>query len=105
MPWRDAHYTQQLAKRYDMPKHHAASGGHECLWKIYQATAKGSGEPVSVFVLDKDELRATGMQKSEREQLMDIVRRDVRALKECDHPRVLKVIEVSLHGVWGKGSK
>lgn len=77
-----------------MPKHHAASGGHECLWKVYQATVKGSGEPVSVFVVDKDELRATGMQKSEREQLLDIMRRDVRALKEMDHPRVLKVIEV-----------
>lgn len=95
------HTHTQLAKRYDMPKHHAASGGHECLWKVYQAAAKGSGEPVSVFVVDKDELRATGMQKSEREQLLDIMRRDVRALKDMEHPRVLKVIEVSMSvGGW-----
>lgn len=67
---------------------------HECLWKVYQATAKNSGEPVSVFVLDKDELRASGMPKNEREQLLDIMRRDVKALKEMDHPRVLKMVEV-----------
>lgn len=91
----------ELGQRYDMPKHHAASGGHECLWKVYQATAKGkgSGDPVSVFVLDKDELRAAGIPKNEREQLLDIMRRDVRGLKEMDHPRVLRVIEVCGVGV------
>lgn len=36
----------ELAKKYDMPKTHTASGGHECLWKIYQATTKATGEPV-----------------------------------------------------------
>jgi hypothetical protein len=38
----------ELAKKYDMPKTHSASGGHECLWKIYQATAKATGEQVCV---------------------------------------------------------
>jgi len=61
---------------------------------VYAATAKGSGEPVSVFVLDKDDLRASGMPKNEREQLLDIMRRDVRALGEMGHPRVLRVVEV-----------
>jgi hypothetical protein len=37
----------ELAKKYDMPKVHTASGGHECLWKIYPATTKATGEPVS----------------------------------------------------------
>lgn len=63
---------------------------------MYQATAKNTGDPVSVFVLDKDELRASGMPKNEREQLLDIMRRDVKTLKEMDHPRVLKVVEVRL---------
>ena len=31
---------------------------------MYAATAKGSGEPVLVFVLDKDDLRASGMPKT-----------------------------------------
>lgn len=44
----------ELAKKYDMPKTHSASGGHECLWKIYQATAKATGEQVCVGHLTRD---------------------------------------------------
>jgi len=36
----------ELAKKYDMPKVHTGSGGHECLWKIYPATSKNTNEPV-----------------------------------------------------------
>lgn len=43
----------ELAKKYDMPKTHSASGGHECLWKIYQATAKATGEQVCGSLDDK----------------------------------------------------
>jgi hypothetical protein len=37
----------ELTKKYDKEKFHTASGGHECLWKIYRATVKSTGEPVS----------------------------------------------------------
>jgi len=36
----------ELTKKYDKDKIHTASGGHECLWKIYQARVKSTEEQV-----------------------------------------------------------
>ncbi|EWM23795.1 protein kinase [Nannochloropsis gaditana] len=82
----------ELTKKYDKEKIHTASGGHECLWKIYRATVKSTGEPASVFVLDLDDLKS--LPKNEREQLLDIFRKDIRALRELNHPYILKIYDV-----------
>jgi hypothetical protein len=52
---------------------------------------------VSVFVLDIDEASKGLSSKAEKEQLLDIFRRDMRALKEMSHPNVLKIHEVYSH--------
>jgi hypothetical protein len=48
---------------------------------------------VSVWVLDLDDFKT--LPKNEKEQLFDIFRKDIRALREMSHPFVLRVHDVS----------
>lgn len=72
----------------------SASGGLACLWKIYKATDKASGEPVSVFVFTKEDLKE--VDKALREQVLVILRRELKVLSGMStrkHPSVVRHIE------------
>jgi SCY1-like protein 2 len=50
---------EEFNKHYETPKDCTASGGHELSWKIFPAVSRKSGQEVSIFVFDKDELIST----------------------------------------------
>lgn len=84
----------QIAKKYDMDEEPSASGGLACLWKIYKATDKASGDPVSVFVFTKEDLKE--VDKALREQVLVILRREVKVIEGMStrkHPSVVRLIE------------
>lgn len=84
----------QIAKKYEMDEEPTASGGLACLWKIYKATEKASGNPVSVFVFTKEDLK--DVDKALREQVLVILRREVKVLEGMaarKHPSVVRHIE------------
>ena len=86
--------TAQIAKKYDMDEEPSATGGLACLWKIYKATDKASGEPVSVFVFTKEDLK--DVDKALREQVLVILRRELKVLEGMStrkHPSVVRLIE------------
>lgn len=79
-----------------MAEQPSASGGLSCLWKIYSATDKASGLPVSVHVFKKEDLKE--LDKALREQVLDILRRDLKTLTLVNtvgrpHPSVIRHIE------------
>ncbi|CAM9417328.1 unnamed protein product, partial [Choristocarpus tenellus] len=67
------------------------SGGLASLWKIYSAKDRISGADVSVHVFKKEELK--DIDKATREQVLDILRRDVKVLSSMAHPSVVRHIE------------
>lgn len=77
-----------------MDEEPSASGGLACLWKIFKAKERASGEPVSVFVYNKEDLKE--VDKALREQVLVILRREIKVLEsmsERKHPSVLRLIE------------
>lgn len=89
-----------IAKKFDVPKEHTATAGHCDLWKIYPGVKKGSNpaEEVSVWTLQKEDLAkrkpAPIQDKALAEQVFQIMRRDMLALKEADCGNIIKVYEV-----------
>ncbi|CAM9777223.1 unnamed protein product, partial [Discosporangium mesarthrocarpum] len=81
----------EIGKRYEMSDDPVASGGLACLWKIYSAKDKLSGELVSVHVFKKDELK--DLDKARREQVLEILRREMKVLTGMSHPSVVRHIE------------
>ncbi|CAN0461290.1 unnamed protein product, partial [Ectocarpus sp. 8 AP-2014] len=84
----------QIAKKYEMGEEPSASGGLACLWKIYKATDKATGKPVSVFVFTKEDLK--DVDKALREQVLVILRRELKVLEGMGarkHPSVVRHIE------------
>jgi SCY1-like protein 2 len=79
-----------LQKTYNVEAHATASGGHCYLWKVYKATRKKDGRPVSVFVFDKTEfeksLTKQGVPakriKFVKEIVFDIMKKEVAALRD-----------------------
>ena len=85
---------RQIAKKYEMDEEPSASGGLACLWKIYKATDKATGSPVSVFVFTKEDLK--DVDKALREQVLVILRREVKVLEGMaarKHPSVVRHVE------------
>lgn len=77
-----------------MEEEPSASGGLACLWKIYKATEKATGAPVSVFVFTKEDLK--DVNKALREQVLVILRRELKVLEGMSarkHPSVVRHIE------------
>ena len=84
----------QIGKKYEMDEEPSASGGLACLWKIFKATDRASGQPVSVFVFSKDDLKE--VDKALREQVLVIMRREIKVLEgmsERKHPSVVRLVE------------
>ena len=93
-----------VTKKFDVPKEHTATAGHQCLWKIWPGKSKdASGANVSIWAFDKTELAkkktpsgATPYtDKAIVEQVYQIMRKDMMGIKEM-HPSnsVLNLNEV-----------
>ena len=89
-----------IAKKFDIPKDHTASAGHCQLWKIWPATSKQSGKEVSVWVFDKADLAKRKVpitDKTVLEQLHQIMRKDLLAMRDLACSNIMLSQEVSSH--------
>lgn len=84
---------EEFSKHYETPKDCTASGGHELSWKIFPAVSRKSGQEVSIFVFDKDDLKKLKL-KEHQERVLEVLRQEMKTLRLLRHPHVLKVEEV-----------
>ena len=82
----------EITKSFDMPKDNTASGGHECLWKVYPGICKRTQAEVSIFIFDKDLVKK--QPREVQEKIIDAMRQDMKTLRVLRHPHVLRVTEV-----------
>lgn len=84
---------EEFNKHYETPKDCTASGGHELAWRIFPAVSRKTGQEVSIFVFDKEDLKKL-KRKEDQERYLDIMRQEMKTLRVLRHPHVLKVEEV-----------
>lgn len=84
---------EEFNKHYETPKDCTASGGHELSWKIFPAISRKSGQEVSIFVFDKDDLKKI-KKKEHQERILEVLRQEMKTLRLLRHPHVLKVEEI-----------
>lgn len=68
---------------------HIASGGPGLLWKIYKGFKRSTKQEAAIFVLEKRQLDKYS--KSDKEMILDGLRRGVSQLTKIRHPRILTV--------------
>lgn len=68
---------------------HIASGGPGLLWKIYKGFKRSTKQEASIFVLEKRQLDKWN--KTDREIVLESLRRGVTQLTKIRHPRILTV--------------
>ena len=87
-----------LDKKFDLPKENTATAGHCQLWKIWPGTNKATRKEVSVWMFDKGDLPKRRFSpitdKSMIEQIHQIMRKDMMALKEFQSSNIIQILEV-----------
>ncbi|XP_060840566.1 SCY1-like protein 2 isoform X1 [Rhopalosiphum padi] len=68
---------------------HIASAGVGLLWKIYSGYKKSTQQSASIFVLEKRQLDKWS--RTEREHIIEVVKKGVAQLARLKHPQVLTV--------------
>lgn len=81
----------ELFGNYSIEKNHFLTGGHLNMWKIYKAVHKERKKPVCVFVFEKKGLDS--YQHSEKEELLNVLRKEATSLMKFKHPNILSIIE------------
>ena len=81
----------ELFSNYVIEKTPFLTGGHLNLWKIYKATHKERKTPSCVFVFEKKTLES--YPQGEREDLLNLLRKEATSLIKFKHPNFLSVIE------------
>ena len=97
----------EVSKKYNLSEEHNATAGHCQLWKIYPGFVtnkdKVTTTDISVWLFMRDGLAkrepVAVTDKSTQEQLMQIMKKDMAAMKEKDmqHHGIVKVLEVRPH--------
>jgi len=59
------------------------------LWKIYSGYKKSTQQPASIFLLEKRQLDKWS--KTEKEHIVEVVKKGVAQLTRLKHPQVLTV--------------
>ncbi len=54
---------------------HVASAGPGLLWKVHSGVKKSSGQPVSVFVLDKKSPELDKLSKKQKEAIYEMLKK------------------------------
>jgi SCY1-like protein 2 len=80
-----------LFKNYNVEKEHFLTGGFNNLWKIYKGSRKDRKQDVCVFVLEKKSLDKYS--KDEKEEILNVLKKEVSALVKLKHPGVLGIFE------------
>jgi SCY1-like protein 2 len=80
-----------LLKNYNVEKDPFLSGGFNNLWKIYKGSRKDRKQDVCVFVLDKKDLEKYN--KEEREEVLNVLKKEAGALVKFKHPSVLSIVD------------
>jgi hypothetical protein len=86
-----------IAKKFDVPKEHSATAGHCQLYKIWQGKKKETLSDVSVWTFDKSDLAKRKhpiTDKAVQEQVIQLMRKDLAALKDCTCEGIIQIIEV-----------
>lgn len=68
---------------------HIASAGPGLLWKIYKGSKKSTKQEASIFVFEKRQLDK--FNKTDREIILETLRKGITQLTKIRHPRVLTV--------------
>jgi hypothetical protein len=88
----------EIARKFHVPQHHSATGGHCSLYKIWHGKKKESPDDVSVWVFDRSELVKRKSNpvndKTLQEQIIQLMKKDIASLKECNSCGVIQIIEV-----------
>ncbi len=80
-----------LLKNYNVEKEHFLTGGFNNLWKIYKGSRKDRKQDVCVFVFEKKALDKYS--REEKEEILNILKKEVSALVKLKHPGVLSIFE------------
>ena len=87
-----------VTKNFDVPKDYSATAGHCSLYKIWQGKKKETLEEVSVWTFDKSDLMKRKVNpvndKAHQEQILNLMRKDLTCLKECNCEGIIQIIEV-----------
>ncbi|CAH1173537.1 unnamed protein product [Phaedon cochleariae] len=68
---------------------HVASAGPGLLWKVYKGMKRSTKQEASIFVFEKRQLERYN--KSDREYILEVLRRGVVQLTKIRHPKILTV--------------
>ena len=89
-----------ITKSYDLNKDFSATAGHCSLYKIWQARKKETAEEVSVWTFEKSDLSKRKPNpvndKATQEQILQLMRKDLACLKECNCEGIIQIIEVAI---------
>lgn len=80
-----------LLKNYNIDKDPHLTGGFNNLWKIYKGSRKDRKQDASVFVLEKKALDKYS--KEEREEIINVLKKEAGVLVKYKHPGMLGVYE------------
>ena len=84
----------ELSKRYDVAEEATGTAGLCGLWRLYPAVSKSNKEPVTVWTFDKKlDTKDLGGDKALKEQISQIMLRDLKTLKTMKHPSIVQVWE------------
>ena len=90
-----------LAKRFDVSRDYAATAGHCGLYKIWHGRKKGApqdSDELSIWTFSRDELakmkRNPVTDKTVQEQIAQLMRKDLIALKECNIDGIIEITEI-----------
>jgi SCY1-like protein 2 len=79
----------QLLKNYNVEKDSFLTAGYNNYWKVYKGSHKERKMDVSVFVFEKKNLE----KYSNKEEIMNVLRKEAQTLAKYKHPNILSLVE------------
>lgn len=82
-------YIPEYIFKYSFIKHLFFFNKLGLLWKVYSGYKKSTQQPASIFLLEKRQLDKWS--KTEREHIIEVVKKGVAQLARLKHPQMLTV--------------
>lgn len=79
----------QLLKNYNVEKECFLTAGYNNYWKVYKGVHKERKIDVSVFVFEKKNVEKF----SNKDEIMNVIRKESQALAKYKHPNILSLVE------------
>lgn len=80
-----------LLKNYNIDKAPFTQGGYRDLWDIYHGSRKDRQQDVCIFIHEKKNLDKYA--KEEREEILNVLKKEAGALAKFKHPLVLSLVD------------